>query len=61
MSEEQNKNIEAVHIGDGLYMTDIGYAIEIAVNHHENTVAVLDVSDIDKAIEYLNRVKSKGK
>lgn len=51
--------IEPIHIGDGLYMLDKGYCVEIAVNHHLNTVACLDISDLDKAINYLNRVKNK--
>lgn len=51
--------IPAEHIGDGLYLTDIGYAIEIAVNHHNNTVATIDINDIDRAIEYLQKVQEK--
>lgn len=51
--------IKPEHIGDGLYMNDTGYSVEIAVNHHENTVAAIDISDIDRAINYLNRVKER--
>ncbi len=53
------KLIEAKHIGDGLYFIDKDYCVEIAVNHHLNTVAVLDISDLDKAIEYLQEVKNR--
>lgn len=51
--------IEPEHIGDGLYMKDTGYSIEIAVNHHNNTVAAIDIGDIDVAIKYLQKVKNK--
>lgn len=56
MSKEK-KLVEPVHIGDGLYMTDCGWNIAIAVNHHENNVAFIDIDDIDRAIDYLMRVK----
>lgn len=58
---EISQLIPAAHIGDGLYFTDIGYSIEIAVNHHTNTVASLDISDIDRAIQYLQNVKNRLK
>lgn len=51
--------IDPRHIGDGLYFLDKGYCIEIAVNHHTNTVAVLDISDLDTAIHYLQEVKKR--
>lgn len=51
--------IEPAHIGDGLYFLDKGYSVDIAVNHHLNTVAVLDYSDIDRAIQYLQEVKKR--
>ena len=60
MSKE-NKLISPAYIGDGLYMTDNDYNIKIAVNHHDNTVAYLDIEDIDSAIEYLTKVKNKDK
>jgi len=51
--------IEPKHIGDGLYFTDSGYYIEISVNHHNNVVAALDISDLNTAIDYLQRVKER--
>ena len=54
------KLISAEHIGDGLYFTDEGWCIAIAVNHHSNTVASLDIHDIDTAIAYLQKVKNKN-
>lgn len=57
----QIKTIPAEHIGDGLYFTDINYAVNIAVNRHDNIVAMLDIHDIDRAINYLEKVKSKNK
>jgi hypothetical protein len=53
------KTIPPAHIGDGLYMKDNGYEIQIAVNHHNNTVAYLDIDDLDSAIEYLKLVKER--
>jgi len=53
--------IKPEHIGDGLYFTDVGYSVQIAVNHHNNAVAALDISDIDRAIFYLERVKGNLK
>ncbi len=47
------------HIGDGLYFTDNGYEVKIAVNHHNNTVAVLDMNDIQSAIDYLTKVQKR--
>lgn len=47
------------HIGDGLYMKDNGWNVAIAVNHHENNVAYIDMNDIDTAIDYLKRVKQR--
>jgi hypothetical protein len=46
-----------VYIGDGLYMEDEGDWVAIAVNHHANTVAFIDIEDIDKVISYLQKVK----
>ena len=54
-----NTLVPPSHIGDGLYMKDEGYQIAIAVNHHENEVAYLDMNDIDTAIRYLQRVKDR--
>lgn len=54
-----SKLVPKEHIGDGLYLEDIGYAVNIAVNHHENTVAVIDIGDIDRFIQYLNEVKKR--
>lgn len=53
--------IEAEHIGDGLYMIDYGYSIGIAVNHHTNIVASIDIFDYDKAIDYIKRCKENKK
>jgi len=53
--------IPSTYIGDGLYMTDHGYNVAIAVNHHLNEVAFIDAPDIDKAIEYLQKVKENLK
>lgn len=52
----ENKKFQR-HIGDGLYMNFNGWSIEIAVNHHENTVAWLDINDFDTAIAFINECK----
>jgi len=55
------KLIDPRHIGDGLYFLDKGYCVDIAVNHHTNVVAVLDIHDLDYAIAYLQQVKERLK
>lgn len=49
------------YIGDGLYIIDHGYNVAIAVNDHRNEVAFIDVDDIDKVIQYLQKVKDEKK
>ncbi len=53
--------IPPAHIGDGLYMADDGDCVAIAVNHHENKVAYINIEDIDKVISYLLKVKEDDK
>ena len=57
--KELKSRANPVYIGDGLYMKDNGHNIAISVNHHENEVAFIDETDIDKAIDYLTRVKNR--
>lgn len=54
-----NNLIEPAYIGDGLYMRDNTWNVAIAVNHHKNEIAYIDISDIDKAIDYLQKVKER--
>lgn len=58
MNKKENL-IPSEHIGDGFYMGDSGYCVDIAVNHHENIVGAIDIDDIDKAIKYLTKVKNR--
>lgn len=58
MPEETNL-IPPEHIGDGLYMKDGGWNVIIAVNHHNNDIASIDINDIDRAIDYLTRIKNR--
>lgn len=58
---EKNNLVPHQHIGDGLYMKDNGFQIEISVNHHDNVVAYLDMSDFDAAIDYINSVRKRLK
>lgn len=46
--------IKGIHIGDGLYMKFTGYSVEIAVNHHENVVAAIDMNDFERAKEFID-------
>jgi hypothetical protein len=57
--DNNKKLIEPSHIGDGLYFTDADWEIVISVNHHENYVATLSIENLDKAIEYLLKVKQR--
>lgn len=53
------KLVKPTHIGDGFYMLDNEWNIAIAVNHHKNEVAYIDIDDIDKVINYLKLVKER--
>jgi len=57
----KNELINPEHIGDGLYMEDNDWNVAIAVNHHKNYVAFIDINDIDTAINYLKKVKQRIK
>lgn len=35
-------NSESTYIGDGVYVSFDGYAIVLAVNHHDNKVVVIE-------------------
>lgn len=41
------------HLGDGVYIHDAGWALEIAVNHHDNKVVVLEDFVLKSLIEYI--------
>lgn len=45
------------YIGDGLYIIDNLDTVQIAINHHANIAAYIDIEDIDKIIAYLQKVK----
>lgn len=57
----EDKLLEPEHIGDGLYMKDGGWQIAIAVNHHTNDVAFIDMNHVDAAIKYLTRFQERVK
>jgi len=50
--------VPPTHVGDGLYLIDHGYEVAIAVNHHLNEVAHIDIEHIDSVIAYLQKVKN---
>lgn len=45
------------HLGDGVYVHDEGYGINIAVNHHENKVVFLEPEVIRAFIDYAKETK----
>ena len=53
MSKE--KPLEPEHLGDGVYIHDRGYAIELAVNHHNNIVVYMEKNEILGLIRYAKR------
>jgi len=54
---ENNKLQNPTYLGDGVYAHDRGYAIELAVDHHENKVLVLEDTVLLALIEYAKRTK----
>ena len=54
-----NNIIPPEHIGYGFYMIDKEYCVEIGINHPKDTVGSIDINDLDRAINYLNKVKQR--
>lgn len=52
---EPRETIVPEHLGDGVYVHDEGYMLELAVNHHENKVICLELSTFIALIEYAKR------
>ena len=48
------KTLEPRYLGDGVYIHDEGYGLNMAVNHHDNKVIFLEDFVIKKLIEYIN-------
>lgn len=47
------------HIGDGVYVSDEGYAIALRVNDHRgNPVVLLEPDVLDALVRYAERCKS---
>jgi len=40
------------HLGDGVYVHDEGYGLQLAVNHHDNKVIFLETEVLISLIEY---------
>jgi hypothetical protein len=53
MNPEQEQTTE--HLGDGVYASFDGYAIHLAVNHHMNTVIVLEPDVLKRLNQYAAR------
>jgi len=54
------KQIEARHLGDGLYVSFDGYQIAIRVNDHRNApVAFLDPNVMDALVKFIEEIKKK--
>lgn len=45
------------HLGDGVYIHDNGYNLELAVNHHENKVIVMEDFVVKALLEYIEQSK----
>ena len=45
---------EPRHIGDGVYVSFDGYAIDIAVNHHTNHVVTIEPEVFEALVRYSN-------
>lgn len=56
MSTEQNEKKDAslgdAYLGDGVYASNDGFQIWLAVNHHENVVVALDEQVMNNLIAY---------
>jgi len=59
-ASEKSRLQPPIHVGDGLYFEDEGHRVAIAVNHHTNKVAYLDIADIETAINYLQKIQQKS-
>lgn len=49
--------MEDRYLGDGVYASFDGYAINLAVNDHRNKVIVLEPEVMEKLIKYYNQTK----
>jgi len=49
--------LEPHYLGDGVYVHDEGWAISLAVNHHDNKVIYMGTMEILSLIEYAKKVK----
>lgn len=61
-NEKQNnimKKLEPMHIGDGVYFIDDGEYIDISEPTNTNVICSLNVSYLDRAIDYLQAVKER--
>jgi len=48
---------EPRYLGDGVYVHDEGWAISLAVNHHDNKVIYMGTMEILSLIKYAKEVK----
>lgn len=53
--EDKKELLKPDHLGDGVYIHDEGYGIDLAVNHHENRVISMGEYEIKAFIEYVKR------
>ena len=51
------KPLEPRYLGDGVYVHDKGWALELAVDHHNNKVIVLEDTVIKAFLEYAKEAK----
>ena len=53
--ENKKELLKPDHLGDGVYIHDKGYGIDLAVNHHDNRVISMGEYEIKAFIEYVKR------
>ena len=46
----------SVYLNDGVYLSDDGWQLWLAVNHHENKVIALDMTTLTLLMKHMTRI-----
>lgn len=49
---------KSIYIGDGVYASFDGYAVALAVNHHDNKVIVLEPEVWENLVRFVDNLSS---
>lgn len=49
---------KSIYIGDGVYVSFDGYAVVLAVNHHDNKVIVLEPEVWENLVRFVDNLSS---